>query len=327
MTPAALNQAIREAFAYAARYIGLLTENNPHGGSAGLLGRPDVHAVLQDAMASAREVAEEAVREAWGGHPQTPYLYWLLNDVAQAYGSLSVLRADIRRAWDGVVAEPFVKGVTPPGANPVMEAAQRRASDVLHAILGYGASLALRSQLSAEVASVAAQTEAVLAQGAELEQAGEQPYKRWLCSSSPPDDRTCHWCRALHWMTIPLNASFPAGDPADLTGHGRLTHPPRLYHGVLPGPPRHPRCRCRVVVVHLREAVRSGHSDSQEASPGELAAAPGAGGTAPSMVTPGFLAASDVRALPDDQYEALEAFLEASAHELGQALARLREVA
>ena len=317
MTPAELSRAVREAFAYAARYLALLTENNPKGTAASLLARPDVEAVLRDALDQGRQAAEDAVRQAWGSAPHTEYLDWLLADVEVAYRSLAMLRADIRDAWASVPQAAFQPGVTPPGTNPSMAAAHRRAEAVSTAVASYGAGIALRNSLSVEVALTASRTAREIAGGEQLERTGQQVWKEWRCSKSPPDERTCHWCRALHGMAIPLSASFPAGTPTDLTGHGRLTRPPRLYHRVLKGPPRHPRCRCRIVVVTHLPRVPSGTSGSQER------ASEGTGDAAPNMSAPGFLAATDIREMPEDRFQALIHFLEAAVHELGQVVGRL----
>lgn len=323
MTPDQLSGGVREAFAYAARYVSLLVANNPLGGPAQVLGRPDVETVLQDALDQGRELAGDAVREAWGGGAEPQYLAWLLDDIDRFYASPAVLRADIRAAWNSVPQAAFTPGVTPPGASPAMDAARERAEAVRNAILAYGEGTGLRSRLSAEVAATASRTAAELAGGEELAEAGEAVYKQWLCSSSPPDEKTCHWCRILHGMVIPLHASFPAGVPVDLTGNYHLTHPPRWYRGWRLGPPRHPRCRCRIAIITSLDRVPS-EDGGQEASPGTTAV-PGAGGAdAPVNAPPGFLAAASIRALPEDRYRALAHFLEAAVHELGQVLVRLR---
>lgn len=320
VTPAELSNDVRAAFAYAARYVALLTENNPKGTASSLLSRPDVDAVLEQALEQGRELALDAVREAWGSGPRTEYLDWLLADVAQSYDALALLRADIRQAWHSVPQASFQPGVTPPGTNPGKEAAHRRSEAVREAIMGRAGNIALRNRLSAEVAAVAARTAEQIATGEEAERAGDQAWKQWQCRHSPPDSRTCYWCRALHGMVIPLHASFPAGEPADLSGHGHLTQPPKVYRRVLPGPPRHPRCRCRIVIIKQLPSGERG----QGASAGFPSAS--AGATAPTDLAPGFLAASDIRAMPEAKFQAIIHFLEAAVHELGQVLGRLRRL-
>jgi hypothetical protein len=297
VTPEELSRQVRASFVYAAHYLSVLASTS--GSVTAVLSRPDVTEVLQQALDSARELAQDAVRQAWGGGPEAQYLQWLLSDVERSYLSLSLLRAEVRVAW--LSAEPGT-----------------RASAVSRAVMDHAAGLALRNRLSAEVAAVAARTEAQLASGEQRELAGERVWKQWLCRTSPPDPQTCHWCRALHGMVVPLGEDFPAGDPVDLTGHGRLTHPPRLYHGILRGPPRHPHCRCRIVVTTSLpggEASSEAHGSQEPPVPVTRTAA-----------HPGFLAAADIREMPEARYQAVLHFAEAAVHEFGQLLARLREV-
>lgn len=301
MTPAELSREVRAVFAYAARYLSQLAESDPHGSAANLLTRPDVEAVLHEALDRGRELAQDAVREAWGGGPRHEYLDWLLTDVDRSYDSLAVLRAAVRVSW---LSSPTHAG---------------RAEAVKNAVLAHGTDLALRNRLAAEVAAPAARAQAEIAQGEELQSAGVRVWKQWRCrcTGNIPDERVCHWCRALHGMVIPLHANFPMGEPHDLTGHGRLTRPPRLYHGVLAGPPRHPRCRCHIkILTDLEQAGVASGAGGQEAAPA----------TSPVVrqATPGFLTAADIRAVPESRYQALVHFVEAAVHELGQVLGRLR---
>jgi hypothetical protein len=337
MTPEELSRSTREAFAYAARYIGLLVQNNPEGSAASVLTRPDVDAVLLETLEQARAVATEAVRQQWAasGGGQHEYLTWLIDDVDRSYDALGSLRASIHRAYTAVPVRHFQPGVTPPGKAPVAASGRDRAASVRQAVLDVGSHIALRNRLALEVAGTAAQTVQAIQAGTQREMAGQTVYKQWLCSSSPPDPETCHWCRALHGMIVPLHGNFPAGHPADLTGHGRLTRPPRLYHGMLQGPPRHPRCRCHLKIL------------TDLPSPGGRPVPSGPGGqggagasAAPQQEAPGstertaeraassgsLLAASDIRALSEEKYQSLIHFIRSAAHELGQVLARLRKV-
>lgn len=295
MTPAELSGQVRASFTYAARYLSALAGEVPS--VTATLSRPDVTEVLQQALDTAREIAQNAVRQAWGGGPEAQYLRWLLDDVERSYSSLSLLRAEIRVAW-------------------LSSAPEDRADAVSRAIMDHAAGLALRNRLSAEVAAVAARTQAQLASGEQRELAGERAWKQWLCRTSPPDPQTCHWCRALHGMVIPLDEDFPEGDPVDLTGHGRLTHPPRWYRRFRKGPPRHPHCRCRIVIItSLPDSEVSSEVSSQ-----------GVAGPVPATTSGGFLAAADVRAMPEPKYQAALHFVEAAVHELAQLLARLRGI-
>lgn len=301
--PAAqLAAAIRAALAPAAAYLALVTRNNPYGSPAGLLGRPDVEAVLRDAFTAARERALEAVEEAWGEQPPAPLLADLLADVAAAWNeaALAHLRGDIRHAWQSVSLKQFIPGVTPPGAHPVAESAAARAQAVRDAVENFARRTGLRNSLSADVAGGFSRTLAG------LDAAPPGMLKRWRAHVERPT--CCWWCRKLNGVTIGLHESFAhhLAGPADLTGHGHLTQPPVLYHGWLQGPKLHPHCECWL------EFVPAG-AVSQEGAGQEIA-------------VPGFLAAADIRALPEDRYQSVLAFLRAATHELGQALARLREL-
>lgn len=295
MTPAELSSEVRAAFAVAARYLSTLAESDPHASAGDLLTRPDVDAALHQSLDHGRELAQDAVRAAWGASPHHEYLDWVLGDIDRSYDSLAVLRAAVRTAWLSAPTHA------------------ERAIAVKWAVLDHGEDIAIRNRLSMEAAAVAAQTEQQIATGLPWQDAGERVWKQWRCRHSPPDDRTCHWCRILHGMVLPLSASFPAGEATDLTGHGSLTQPPRLYHGILRGPPRHPRCRCRIVVTTSLD------------DPDVLSAQGGGQLTpVPGGARPGFLAAADIRALPETRYQGLLHFLEAAVHELGQVLSRLR---
>jgi hypothetical protein len=334
VTPEELSRAVREAFAYAARYVSLLVQNNPAGAAGELLSRPDVDAVLADTLDRAREAAAEAVRQEWaaGGGPQHDYLSWLTDDVDRSYEALGRLRTEIRRAHAAVPQRHFEPGTSTPGTAPAAESARERAAAVRDAVLHTGSELAQRSRLTLEVASAAAVTFREIEEGTQQAMAGAHVWKQWQCRSwpAPPDARTCHWCRALNGFIVPLHGNFPPGSPADLSGHGRLTRPPRLYRGMLQGPPRHPRCRCRIKI--LRQLPASPVPSGTGGQGGAAAAAPlhgAVGRTGPpgGLEDPGsLLAAADIRALPEDKYQALAAFLKAATHELGQAVARLRKV-
>jgi len=91
------------------------------------------------------------------------------------------------------------------------------------------ASLALRNGLTIRVAEVRAITEHDL-----LEIAKSHSHKKWV---SKNDDSTCSSCHGLHGMVIPILEEFPA-DVGD--------RPLHVYKDLL-GPPRHPRCRCKLV--------------------------------------------------------------------------------
>ena len=240
---AQVSAAVQVALAPAARYIALVIQTNPLGSADQLLARPDIDAMLIAALEQARLAAAAVVRQEWdaAGAPDAPVLAHLLADIGRQYGSLAHLRHLIRTAHASVPQRRFVRGVTPPGASPAIEAGNERARAVRDAILGFARQAALRSHLTVVVAAAAARTTVVLAEGHARRAAGEKVLKRW---EARRDGKACHWCRNLDGVTIGLDESFLPylGGPADLTGHGHLTQPPKPYRGALQGPGLHPHC-------------------------------------------------------------------------------------
>jgi hypothetical protein len=323
-----LTASLHGIFAQLADYIALVVRNNPYGSADALLARPDVEAMAAQALEDARNLVATQLEAEWNSAEasQTAYYQHLLDDIEAQY-SAPHLRHLIRHAHASVPHAHFIVGVTPPGQHPAMEAAISRAAAVRRAIVGFGRGALASHELSLQVARTAAQTAAVLEAGEEREAAGEQVRKRWVARR---DGKTCMWCRFLDGTVVPLHAQFPLPGPvavqhesatrhvATPAGEARYhqligtpiiwTHPPRLYHGLLPGPPLHPRCRCRIVLVAVQE-------EGGQVTPGGRSPAPQAAGE--------YLAAVDIRAMPEAKYRSLMAFLRAAIHELGQVLRRL----
>ena len=292
----------------AARYVALVTQANPLGSADQLLSRPDVGAMLAAALDQARLAAAAVVQQEWDaqGAPDAPVRAQLLADVDRQYGDIAHLRNLIRHAHASVPQRRFIRGVTSPGASPVIEAGNERAAAVRDAILGFARRTALRSRLTVVTASAAARTARTLAEAHARQAAGERLAKRWVARR---DGKACHWCRNLDGVTIGLGESFLPylGGPADLSGHGHLTQPPKPYRGELQGPGLHPHCggRCRLVIVREDEAPVTPLPAPQ----------------------PRFITAAQIRAMPEPRYKALTAFLRASLHELAAVLSRLRRAA
>jgi hypothetical protein len=323
-----LGAAVQSPLAEVAAYLALITQTNPQGSADALLFRPDVEAMLREALDEARSNAEAYVEQAWlmTGAPDSALYGHLMADVARQFGTLAHLHGLIRHAHASVPRREFEPGTDSPGSHPSREAAGRRAKAVSQAVLGWGRQAAARARMTLSSAEGYGATGAVLEAALEREAAGEKLRKRWRRN---PRSNSCFWCRRLDGVTIALRASFAPylGGPAVLSSPGTrhvatpagsaryhlpvgaaiaYTHPPRLYHGELQGPLLHPFCECRLEIVRSGGVPAVPSGDGQE-------------------VPGGFLAASDVRAMPEDQYEAYLAFLVAAAGELDRVLSRLAE--
>jgi hypothetical protein len=322
--------AVRQSIAEAAGYLSLVTRTNPAGTADDLLRRPDTDAVLVQALDEARSAAGEVVRQAWysagavTGEDET--LRHLLDDTGRLFGNLAHLRGLVRHAHASVPREPFRPGVHQPGEHPDQRAAERRADAVRDALLGWGRQAALRSRMAVHMAEGTGAAAAVLAEAADREARGERLRKRWRAHVGSPS--CCYWCRKLNGVTIGLRESFAPylGGPVAMPQSGQrhvvtragerkyglpvghrivYTQPPRPYHGRLQGPLLHPFCRCWL------EIVRTG--GSADVPPGEV--------EPPAR----FVSADDIRNMPDDEYAADLAFLQAAVLELNQVLKRLAE--
>lgn len=336
-----LGSAVTAPLAEAADYLALITAANPLGSAAALLDRADVAAVLRGALDEARANAEAFVEQAWAGTGAVPdhALYdRLMADVTRQFARLDHLRAAARAAHASVPPREFAPGVDEPGSHPSREASQRRAEAVRRAVLDWGTQVATRARMTLNSAEGLGSTAALLEAASDRLAAGERLRKRWRRN---PASASCIWCRRLDGVTIALAASFapylggptvlnrgPARRVASPAGVRRFglpagapiiyTHPPRLYHNDLQGPLLHPFCECRLEIVRNPggPAVPSSGGQDDTGSAGQRLPAPAAGG---------FLAASDVRAMPEGQYEADLAVLMAAAGELDRVLRRLAD--
>lgn len=327
--PDDLAAVVRQAVAEAAGYLALVTRNNPAGTADALLRRPDTDAVLQQALDEARSEAEEVVRDAWyssGALSDDEILSHLLDDIGRIFGDPAHLRGLVRHAHASVPRRAFSRGVTPPGGHPDQRAAEERADAVRDALLAWGRQAALRARMAAHMAEGAGASAAVLSDALAREERGERLRKRWRAHTESAS--CCYWCRKLNGVTIGLRESFapylggPAAMPQSRARHVATregerkyglpvgqkityTHPPRPYHGRLQGPLLHPFCRCWLEIVHTDGATGVPLEDAREPA--------------------AFVSAGDIRDMPDDEYEADFAFLQAAVHELDQVLKRLAE--
>lgn len=303
--------------------LSVVIRNNTHASVGSLLARPDISGQLAQSLAAAHGTARHLAEQAWARSGASPYgdmLHALLSDIDAAYAAApAAFTTAISQAYESVPAREFVPGESEPGSNPAVEASVQRAQEVSAAIRDQASRLALRNQLTVQVASAGGLSARVLAEGRDRQAAGERVMKRWRSRRLPS---TCRWCLVLDGVTVGLDEQFPHGGAVELKP-GIATQPPAVYLGTLPGPPRHPHCFCWLELV----TVPGARPLSPVVSPGaqEPPAAVQAGSRSGPHLNQDqrFLRASEIAALPESRYRALAAFLQAAVHELGQVLRKL----
>lgn len=112
-----------------------------------------------------------------------------------------------------------------------------------------------RIQHSAGVAAQRGYTDQTIASYTELQDFGMELRKYWVANFVNNDP--CPTCRRLHGTSAGLHESFRAA-----------TGEPGVYKDLI-GPPRHPRCQCRlyIFVVTLENAFASPNFDSPQDAP------------------------------------------------------------
>lgn len=280
--------------------LSLVVRNNPDGDVYDMLARPDVVHLMEIGLEHAEELVRRELFRAWPSGT-SPYRASLERDISRAYGEARAqLREAAVRAFREVPREEFIPGVHQPGENPAMAAAVRRAHMVVRQASSAVHYLGFRNEMTVDVARTRWLGEALLASA----DAGQ--LKKWVCrkdAKDRPDSRVCEWCRRLDAMpAIPADQQFVSGEYA---GSRR---PPRIYYDLM-CPPRHPRCRCRIILVRITGV---------QGSPALLRGKE----SAPAA----YVTADHIRSMPEDSYQALREFHHAALHELGQVLRRHREV-
>jgi hypothetical protein len=264
--------------------LAAVVQRNPHGDIYDMLSRPDVMRALDRRLGQARSLADGALESTWPGERVAGHLFRdsLDADIARAYSDAGVA---LRQA--AITAFQSVPQPVNGSAASEAAAARFRAAAVRRQASAAAWHLGLRNDLTVSVARTRRQGEDVLAK------APAGMLKQWV---SRDDHKVCDWCLALAKAgPIPIDQEFSYGG---LVG---LRRPPRVYRDLL-CPPRHPRCRCRIILVG--------------------AGTPGGSRGAPAP----FVPAQSVRDMSEDRYRAMRDFHAAALHELGQVLSRHREV-
>ncbi len=234
-----LQADVQSALATFTHHLTLVIQTNPETTDAReLLDRPDVHEALDIALTDAREKARKAVEAAaqLAGDQSSQYQLAIGKDVTDLYDNAAAqVRGVVIRAFNSVPQPPpYTPGVDPLGSNPVFEAGQARARAVGAALTRQAADMALRNGLSVSVAGSRSHAESVVEEALSRYEAGEDIWLEWRSRKIP--GVTCPWCWALDGHRVRPGHEFP--HPVQV---GRRK-PPRLYQGVLHGPPLHPQC-------------------------------------------------------------------------------------
>lgn len=280
-----------------------------HTSITDLLSRADVHSALTAVLTGAQSRIETSIRAGYlaaarlahssiidqfadlGADTDTPlpdasaYLDAVITDVEKAFAAALVdIHHTIAAGYDGITG-PNAKSARILATNNALNRAARR--------------LGVRVNAAAAVATHRGYTDTQLTLINRLAENATLMHvvKRWETTSTDP----CPACAALHGTTARLDEDFDHNATTD-TG-ARL---PRVYRD-LAGPPRHPNCRCRVVL---------NISDDTHTLARQMSATP------PVPYT--TLTAQDIRDMPAANYKALLAFLRASTSTVNTLLKRIR---
>ncbi len=199
------------------------------------------HEAVKALEASVRLQVEEAFQAWERGEESAQSIRWRLERIVRdAYRSASAV---------GVVHTSAQAGI--PGWRPVgvfnTDYLQGLLADVRRNLRSYKASAKTpvdrrraisRIEHSAGVGATRGYTDSVLETNRELRDFGYMVRKLWVANFI--DNDPCDFCVELHGMEVPFEDDFPTD--ANLL---------KVY-GDLKGPPRHPRCKCRLVVLHVR---------------------------------------------------------------------------
>lgn len=303
-TPAAqITAAVTQGFAQLAQQLSWVVLANPQGGAAHVLDRPDSRAAISAVTESGRRAALSALAQAWqasGGPPGSSLYQSLTADIERLY-------EETPGSLTSAVAQVFHTHPDVP-FDPAVHAP------------GSNPSFEAAQQRAQAVASAlhAAASRLALRNAMSVHVAASGGHTEALRAA----------------LGIDPSLQFPHPQPID----GKS--PPKLYRGVLHGPPLHPNCRCTLAKetsgVLVWHASMDGHDPRScawckalhgtalgEPSYPAPPVAPDMPGTAPET---SMVSSTDIADMPAERYQALRHFIASALHELGQVLARLLRV-
>jgi hypothetical protein len=219
-------------------FLLLVIANNPDRPIGEILNRPDVRSALRYPFEEAASMTNQSITASWSaGQDNGLHAAATQADIAgfempddvpgpdQAY--LQSLLDDVNANQVGA-RDRFLAALQNPNRESIGPALQAITND-----LGY------RARAGITVAGQrAAAEQQELAYAAIAEHNGVELRKLWVTRFGPG---TCKTCAALHGTVRKLGEAFPED------AHFGSGSPPAVY-GDLNHPPRHPNCRCRIVL-------------------------------------------------------------------------------
>jgi hypothetical protein len=245
-------EAFRSSVANFITQVNLVAINNPDMTADQVLARPDVKeslqvslreaqdaswaAILEGAQAAAKlaESSSEAELKSLGLDDsgldwiESSFQSSIKEDLARNYKLLSATVQ--QKVRDGFALPVNVEG----SSNQPKAAATRRTFAASTLVERSAQALSNRAAASASSLVNRSYTDY------QLLKAPPGSYKMWVANFQRANS-PCLTCAALHGTTIPLQEEF---DP-EMSFESK---PPAIYQNLL-GPPRHPNCRCRIVIV------------------------------------------------------------------------------
>lgn len=202
----------------------------------------DVRDELAAAMAPARERAAAAITEAYtSGRSlglQAVVAEMGLLDVEYRHAGiqdtlLSQALRDLSRNFD-LLEDEAARAISSALADASLRTQAQRMHRIAKDVSRLAGTMSRRAALGARTAANRAYTDGQLSV-----RPVERVRKMWVANFQ--DGPPCLTCAALHGTVLAMSADF---DPE----HSYAPSPPRVYRD-LAGPPRHPNCRCRLVLV------------------------------------------------------------------------------
>ena len=258
-----IKQAYRKSAVTFIKVLSRVVKRNNSSTVEEILIRKDVEDAFTASLVSARTSATKIVEEAFqkgvalgiAQAKEEASLFGLEADINSDFPSstyLSSLLSDISRhsrEMEDAAIEAFYESYRDKGfKDDTGKTTQQRreesttrsrlmASSVIRAI----GPVSTRSSASATVAVQRGMTEAHLYAYRDISK-GNRLTKVWIANFSDPSKPPCPTCTALHGTEVPFAQSFSSSQTFS------SSKPPGVYKD-LQGPPRHPNCRCVIIVL------------------------------------------------------------------------------